>query len=301
MSRVLDIDNLPPPPANQYGWPWTEAVQPSLALLEGQERWPTISVITPSLNQGRFIERTLRSVLLQGYPALEYIVMDGGSTDQTRAVLDRYQPFLTHVESEPDRGQAHGINKGFARATGDILCWINSDDYYLPGALFRAARYFKDPAVAVTCGNALQEFDDGRRRGGYVRGKFWSRKRFLKFWKSYDLPQPAMFWRRDVYETVGPLKEDYHYIFDFDYWARVTEKFPITVCDDLIAAVTYHSGAKTGDGYRNYSRELSKHARDYWGPSCRREYWGLLFSRATWPVLGRIRGLKRSFRRSSAL
>src|SRR5215207_3259660 len=132
---VIRLKNLPPPPEGKTGWPWTEeAATPAEAPPRGRA-WPRISVVTPSLNQAEFLEQTIRSVLLQGYPNLEYIVMDGGSRDGSLAVIEKYAPLLTHWESRPDRGQGHAINKGWRQCTGEILCWLNSDDLYLPGAL----------------------------------------------------------------------------------------------------------------------------------------------------------------------
>src|SRR5467141_2605988 len=133
--RCPTLAELPPPPAGRSGWPWTQETQSLPSGRADSSPWPRISIVTPSYNQGEFIEETIRSILLQGYPDLEYIVMDGGSTDGSVNIIKKYERWLAYWISENDRGQVHAINKGFSRASGVIYNWINSDDSLRPGAL----------------------------------------------------------------------------------------------------------------------------------------------------------------------
>ena len=134
-SEVPAPADLPQAPREKSGWPWSPSEVQSLEVEPESRKWPRISIVTPSRNQGKYLEETIRSVLLQGYPNLEYIVIDGGSTDDSVGTIKRYEPWLAHWESRPDRGQAHAINDGFALSTGSILGWINSDDALYPGTL----------------------------------------------------------------------------------------------------------------------------------------------------------------------
>ncbi|MEC4806236.1 MAG: glycosyltransferase family 2 protein [Jaaginema sp. PMC 1079.18] len=147
----ITLKDLPPPPPEKSGWPWTE--QP--LLLESQRQdWPRISIVTPSYNQGQFIEATIRSVLLQGYPNLELIIIDGGSTDNTLEIIKKYDPWIAVWISERDRGQSDALNKGFKQATGKLIGWQNSDDIYNPNAFYYAAQTLvENPKTNVVYGN----------------------------------------------------------------------------------------------------------------------------------------------------
>lgn len=179
---------------------------------------PTISIVTCSYQQGRFIDATLRSVLDQGYPALEYLVIDGGSTDESVAVIQRHAHRLAHWVSEPDRGQTDALAKGFARSSGEILGWLCSDDLLLPGALQAVGRYFADhPGVDCVFGDALWIDAQGRPlRPKKEMG--WSRTVFL-FDHNY-LAQPSVFWRRSLFERVGGLDRQWNLAMDADLWLR---------------------------------------------------------------------------------
>src|SRR5438270_3751687 len=137
-----------PPPAGKTGWPWTEETPALPPARPDGSAWPRISIVTPSYNQGEFIEETIRSVLLQGYPDLEYFVLDGGSTDASTGVIGKYERWLTWWLSERDAGQADAINNGLQKSSGELFNWINSDDALLPGALFRLAVAYRGNAVA---------------------------------------------------------------------------------------------------------------------------------------------------------
>ena len=183
---------------------------------------PLISIITPSYNQGQFLEATIRSVLEQDYPRLEYIVIDGGSTDNSPQIIERYASRLAYWESQPDRGQAHAINKGLQRAQGDILGWLNSDDLLLPGVVSQAVQIFNQhPEVDAVYGR-LERIDE---RGELLLTPSLPKDR-VDFNIEHVLDecvvnQPGSFWRRAVMERVGLLDERLRYSLDYEYWIRL--------------------------------------------------------------------------------
>ena len=181
-----------------------------------------ISIVTPSLNQGAFLEATLTSVLAQTHPDVEYIVMDGGSSDDSGAILERYGHRLAKLVIGPDGGQTDAIANGFALASGDILGWLNSDDVYEPSTLSEVARYFEqNPSVRFVFGDATWIDPAGR---------VLRRKREMPFWKwvwlrTYNyIPQPSAFWRRDLYEEVGGLDRSFDLAMDTDLFARFSDR-----------------------------------------------------------------------------
>jgi len=227
---------------------------------------PRISIVTPSYQQAAFVEETLQSVLGQGYPDLEYIVMDGGSTDGSADVIRRHEGRLAHWVSERDRGQADAINRGLARATGDILGYLNSDDLYLPGALAHAARALDVSKAQVTMGNCIQ-FVDG---GVNVYGSDVARDH-----GSVDLGlrdyviQPSTFWTRKAWEAVGPFDDSLHYTFDWDWFIRASTRVEFLVTDRYLSMYRLHASHKSGTGGAKRSAEVRqiiyRHRGERWG------------------------------------
>ena len=179
---------------------------------------PTISIVTPSLQQGRFIERTIWSVVSQGYPALEYVVQDGGSTDGTLQLLQRFGDHLSHWVSEPDGGHADAVNRGFDKTTGEVMGWLNSDDLLLPGALACVGAYFAaHPEIDVVYGNRLLIDENDGEIGAWILPEHDD----LALTLADFVPQETLFWRRRIWDTVGSaLDESYSYALDWDLLLR---------------------------------------------------------------------------------
>lgn len=228
---------------------------------------PRISIITPSYNQGQFLEETIRSVLDQGYPNLEYMIFDGGSQDQSVEIIQKYADRLAYWVSERDRGQSHAINKGFLRCTGEIIAWLNSDDLYVPGALaFVADTFASYPEVDLLYGDA--EIID-------ASGKFIMHRKELPIDPSMGnligwgllIPQPAAFFRRRVLDRAGLLDETLRYCLDAEFWGRVSAHGTIQHFPRLLARQRYHSQAKTIKEMtvlKQYDDEVERvHRQDY--------------------------------------
>ncbi len=183
-----------------------------------------VSIVTPSFNQARFLERTIRSVLEQNYPCIEYLLVDGGSTDGSREIIQKYAHQLAWWVSEPDQGQTDAINKGFSRATGEILAWINSDDTYNPGAISAAVNFLQEnPQVGMVYADT--NFIDENDR---LIGRFPAAQTdYTRLRRGYvHIPQQAAFWRADLWHKVGPLDPSFYFAMDYDLWvrlARITE------------------------------------------------------------------------------
>ena len=208
--------------------------------------WPKITVVTPSFNQAQFLERAIRSVLSQNYPNLEYFVFDAGSTDGSLAILKKYDKRLTYWTSEADRGQSDAISKGWSMATGDVLAWLNSDDFYYPGALEEVGRIFgADSELKMVCGSVA--LVDAAERELYVKQPAAVAPEILL--PREDLPpQAGAFIRRDVFDRLGGPRLDLHYVMDWELWLRVSLNYPasaIAHSNKVLAGDRQWSGTKT--------------------------------------------------------
>ncbi|HEX7241680.1 MAG TPA: glycosyltransferase family 2 protein [Longimicrobiaceae bacterium] len=215
------LRDLPPPPPGKTGWPWTEAPPPAPPALPDGSPWPRITLVTPSYNQGRYIEETLRSILLQGYPALEYLVFDGGSTDETVEVVRRYEPWIARWASERDRGQTHAITKGLDAATGEVFNWINSDDQLAPGALQEVGRVWARERPHLLAGRALTLDAADRRVVHDWLPRVPTRPTDFLRPHAVVLPQPSTFLGTEMLREAGGFREDLHFIMDWELYLRV--------------------------------------------------------------------------------
>ena len=206
-------------------------------------RLPTVSVVTPSFNQARFLEQTILSVLEQDYPHLEYIVVDGGSTDGSQQTIEKYAHRLAHRISESDLGQTDAINKGFALASGEILAWLNSDDTYNPGAISEAAEFLNThPEVGMVYGNAYYIDAEGRWIGRYParQTSYKGLRRGVN-----TVCQQSMFFRASLWEEIGPLDPSFYYAMDYDLWVRLASRAPIVFVDRYWANFRLHDSSKS--------------------------------------------------------
>jgi len=210
-----------------------------------------ITVVTPSYNQGEYLEQTIRSVLAQDYPFMEYIVIDGGSTDNSVEIIKKYADRLTYWISEKDGGQSDAIAKGFDVSSGDILCWLNSDDVFLPGALSRVAEYFsRNPLVEAVSGGAYyidshgNPYLDGGCFAVYALGHPATYDRF-RFYGQDLVFQQATFWRREAYERVGGIDKRLDFIMDLDLFARLARDKRFGQMPHLLAGYRKHPECKT--------------------------------------------------------
>jgi len=251
------IKDLPPPRHGRKGWPWTKESPYLPNTIPDGCPWPRISIVTPSYNQGEFIEETIRSVLLQGYYDFEYIIIDGGSTDQSVDIIKRYEPWLTQWVTEPDRGQAHAINKGFKRATGEIVAWINSDDVYFLGVLAIVAKLFsKKHTSDIVYGDCVFIDNQGKFVKRYRANRF-DMKTFLV---KYAIPQPSMFIKLQTLSQLGYLDENLNYSFDRKFWlmAGINQSCSLSYVKKHFSKYRLHGRSKGVSEKHEMDIEISK-------------------------------------------
>jgi len=221
------------PKSQKQGWPWNEEVKPEeYKTIVG---WPKITVVSPSYNQGKYFEETIRSILLQNYPNLEYIILDGGSTDETCSILDEYREFISFCKSEKDRGQSHAINKGFSLASGKIYCWLNSDDYFTKGTLKQVAYAFLDKKAQFVYGNSYN-----LKEGKLIPSI--SPIIFDRYLCIPGLAQPSVFWDSSVHQ---PIWEELNCTMDFELWMRIAKGARKKYINNFLSVAHVHDEAKT--------------------------------------------------------
>ncbi|MEW6718502.1 MAG: glycosyltransferase family 2 protein [Chloroflexota bacterium] len=220
-----------------------------------------VTIVTPSFNQARFLEETIQSVLHQDYGHIEYIIVDGGSTDGSVEIIRRYAPFLKEWVSEPDRGQTDALNKGLARAQGEVLAWLNSDDTYLPHAVSEAVAFLRqNPNVGMVYGDANIVDQHGR-----VIGRFPAAQTdYRRLRRGYvHIPQQAAFFRAELWRQVGPLDPSFYFAMDYDLWVRLAKISRLHYIPRLWANFRLHGEAKTlAADERCWPEMLRVHYRD---------------------------------------
>ncbi len=217
---------------------------------------PLVTVVTPSFNQGSFIRATIESVLSQNHPALEYLILDAGSTDETAAVASEYASRLTFI-SEPDRGQSHAINKGFRRARGEYVAWLNSDDVYLPGAIQRAAAELeRESHLGGVYAEGFLIDRQGNQTGRFPHTRPFDYNRLLYF-SDYILQQTVLF-RKSIFNQIGYLDEDLHYVMDWDILIRIAKRFELGYIPEYLACLREYPEAKSSAGGGRRIQEIRR-------------------------------------------
>ncbi|MCQ4321761.1 glycosyltransferase [Stutzerimonas stutzeri] len=236
------MSTLPTPYTSQAILPWEHALKVEMAC----EILPTVSIVIPIYNSGRFLEKTLRSLLCNDLNGVELLLMDGGSTDDTMQIVDHYKPMFAHVFSGKDKGQSDAINNGYAKASGDILYWLNGDDIILPNTLNQVRRYFKKhKCCQVLVGNAYMTEIDLTSINHFVFSPEKLTFEHLLDYAKHHLIQPSVFFTRKAWETAGPLDIHDHYAMDADLFIGMAKVFTLHHIDIDIAYSVYHEECKT--------------------------------------------------------
>lgn len=262
MSSNTNIQPTPHGPWDARAWNVDNGEGVDATIHSDDESWPKISIVTPSFNQGKFLEETIRSVLMQGYPNLEYIIIDGGSSDNSVEIIRKYERWISAWVSEPDQGQADAINKGFSRSTGAILGWLNSDDLLYPGSIKRVVEMFSsnddvdmiygDVSYGAALGNIEREIHGSQLDFGEML-------RTLRV----DVPQQGCLWRRSVFEKVGGLNPRWHVVLDQEFFLRVASKCKLLYLHETLGFFRDHELSKSTSQQTRWLTELPAMYTDF--------------------------------------
>jgi glycosyltransferase involved in cell wall biosynthesis len=240
MTTAPTPKELPPPPPGKTGWPWTRQSKLLPKKMPDGCEWPRLSIVTPSYNQGKFIEATIRSVLLQGYPNLEYIIIDGGSTDNSIETIKKYEKYLFYWHSKKDRGQADAINQGLEKSSGEILGWINSDDVYVKGSFYKIVKAFHfHPNYIVVHGNRILINEKGDVTGWICLPPF-DPKTLL-----YNVCSETAFWQRTAMKEAGLINANLQFAIDLEFFGRLYKYGKFLKLNDYLGYFRCHSENKS--------------------------------------------------------
>ncbi len=247
------------PTVKNIGWPWNE--ETPVDLYKEHTKWPKISIVTPSYNQGMFLEETLRSVLLQNYPNLEYIVIDGGSKDRSLTIIKKYTPWLTYWVSERDNGQSDAINKGLVYCGGEIFNWINSDDLYLPGALYQVGKAYLEKEFDIFAAYS-HHFQWSKSKITFPNDRIPILDSIEKTIADHYYSQIGSFYKRSIFTEFDGVSEEKRYVMDVDLWLKYLLKKgslkDVVLSDEVVALFRIHDLSKTGSGLEKFKREAAR-------------------------------------------
>ena len=303
--RCPTLIDLPPPPPEKKGWPWDEESSPIYKNLCGLDNFPLISIVTPSLDQEPYIEETIRSVLLQGYPNIQYIIIDGGSKDKSLEIIRKYEHWIDYWVSEPDKGQGHAINKGFTKASGQLFAYINSDDLYEPNAFYSVAIHLlRNNDLQLIAGECVVFNEKSIKR---IIKPWWpmSLSYFIKKTYSSTFAQPSSFWTRHIYLKAGEIDQSLHFCFDREFFLRLglLGVRPIFI-GSILSRFREHANSKTVSNAANFHREsisiLEKYSQTCGIPNWKTEKWKKRMKNeieysevfSLWKKEGRIKAIK---------
>jgi glycosyltransferase involved in cell wall biosynthesis len=265
-----------PRKSNMNGWPW-EPVETQVTVTG---ELPKISIVVPLYNHGTYIEETLRSILQQGYPHLELIVMDGGSTDDSIKVVEHYDAHISYWESKRDKGQSHAINKGFERCTGDIITFQQSDDIYLPGTLHKIAALYQNKPRAGVFAGGFHFMDTESKRIGVDIPPYLNKKSPVDITLGppslYRIHQVATFYTKHALDSVGRfVREDLSYTMDRELLYRVIKSYEAVLSREVFSAFRKHPGSKSTHSIEPFAREFAdlymQHIDGKWRDDRKRE------------------------------
>ena len=270
--KPCTLADLPPPPPGKTGWPWTQESKPLAARRPDGSEWPRISIVTPSYNQGPYLEETLRSVLLQGYPNLEYHVLDGGSKDESVEILRKYEPWLSSWVSRRDKGQSDAINQGFRLCTGEIFTWVCSDDLLAEDALGAVATAFAGPSRPdVVVGSCYCQYDHEPQKNYTGRSSVDVIRRTPY---TFAVWQPSCFFRNSLVARPELVRTDMHYCMDRELWCYLRSRGAVWTDVETTLSINRFTGEnKSLTGRNKILVELSEIYRTYAGRGASLAYW----------------------------